>query len=95
MPKGKDCQWASIKAGKNNKDLPLRFLKKQAEFLQKMIQWERLWTEEYVRSASLEHLAKEQEDLYAEEEGEYHQATYYLGVLFCAGKRERYPPVWN
>lgn len=72
--KEKIAEWASIKAGKNNKDLPLRFLKKQAEFLQKMIQWESLWTEEYVRSASLEHLAKEQEDFYAEEEGEYHRS---------------------
>ena len=42
--KEKIAEWASIKAGKNNKDLPLRFLKKQAEFLQKMIQWDSLWT---------------------------------------------------
>ena len=68
--KAKVAEWADVKVGKGNRDLPLRFVKKQAEFLQHVMRWEAELTEEYIRSASLEQLAKEQDAFYREEEGE-------------------------
>ena len=64
------AEWADVKVGKGNRDLLLRFVKKQAEFLQHVMRWEAELTEEYIRSASLEQLAKEQDAFYREEEGE-------------------------
>ena len=50
--KAKVAEWADVKVGKGNRDLPLRFVKKQAEFLQHVMRWEAELTEEYIRSAS-------------------------------------------
>ena len=68
--KAKVAEWADVKVGKGNRDLLLRFVKKQAEFLQHVMRWEDELTEEYIRSASLEQLAKEQDVFFREEEGE-------------------------